>query len=400
MKKQSVLIPESWGLVVSAFAAAYGVGLLALLALPYLISAIMNDLGLDAAQAGMLMSAEFVVTMVASLAIAPVIGRAPRRTLALAGALLVIAANVISAEVGDLYVLVAVRCLAGIGAGICLSCGNASIAGARDPDRAAGQMNVLFVALMAVVMIVYANVMGSDGLKGLYLAIAATNALMLGLIVFMPQRSAAVAESSGHQASAASGRTLLTPTAMLMMAAMFLFSMRDTMGWAFVEQVGVRVGYSGEELGQLFSMQSLLGLIGPVLASLFGRRFGISLPVILGIVASGAVGMGYVLGEHSRLMYTISVMMISTTYFYALAYLTGLAASLDREGRIAAASGSFLTLGIAVGPTFSGVLAEQGGFPMVGWGIGLAVVATLVAVAVPLAVSRRRGCTLQVAATL
>lgn len=389
MKKQSVLIPESWGLVVSSFAAAYGVGLLALLALPYLISAIMSDLGLDAAQAGMLMSAEFIVTMLASLALAPVMGRAPRRTLALIGALLVIVANVVSAEVGEVWMLVAVRCIAGIGAGICLSCGNASIAAARDPDRAAGQMNVLFVALMAVVMIVYADVMGSHGLKGLYLAIAATNALMLGLILLMPQqRTGQVQESV--QASAHNGRALLSMPALFMMAAMFLFSMRDTMGWAFVEQVGVRVGYSGDELGRLFALQSVLGLVGPVIASLMGRRFGISIPVILGILSTGAVGIGYVMGEHSRWAYTLSVMLISTTYFYALAYLTGLAASLDKEGRIAAAAGSFLTLGIAVGPTFSGILAERGGFPLVGWGIGLSVLATLIAVAVPLGVSRRQ----------
>ncbi|KAF4559681.1 MFS transporter [Pseudomonas sp. CES] len=391
MKKQSVLIPESWGLVVSSFAAAYGVGLLALLALPYLISAIMNDLGLDAAQAGMLMSAEFVVTMVASLGVASVVGRAPRRTLALIGALLVVTANLISAQVGELHALVIVRCLAGFGAGICLSCGNASIAAARDPERAAGQMNVLFVALMAAVMIVYADVMGSYGLKGLYLAIAATNALMLGLIVLMPQRRGARDECETLQANNTSGRTLLSMPAIFMMAAMFLFSMRDTMGWAFVEQVGVRVGYSGDELGRLFALQSVLGLIGPVLASLVGRRFGIAMPVIFGIVSTGMVGMGYVLGEHSRLTYTVSVMLISTTYFYALAYLTGLAASLDRDGRIAAASGSFLTLGIAVGPTFSGLLAEHGGFPTVGWGIGLAMLATLIAVAVPLGVSRRRA---------
>ncbi len=392
MKKQSVLIPESWGLVVSSFAAAYGVGLLALLALPYLISAIMSDLGLDAAQAGMLMSAEFVVTMLASLALAPVMGRAPRRTLALVGTVLVITANVASAEVSEVWMLVAVRCIAGIGAGICLSCGNASIASARDPDRAAGQMNVLFVALMAVVMIVYADAMSSHGLKGLYLAIAATNALMLGLIFLMPQQRNPVAQETSRpaQAQVHNARALLSMPALFMMAAMFLFSMRDTMGWAFVEQVGVRVGYSGDELGRLFALQSVLGLVGPVIASVMGRRFGIAIPVILGVLSTGAVGIGYVMGEHSRWAYTLSVMLISTTYFYALAYLTGLAASLDKEGRIAAAAGSFLTLGIAVGPTFSGILAERGGFPLVGWGIGLAVLATLIAVAVPLGASRRQ----------
>ncbi|WP_317663114.1 MFS transporter [Pseudomonas sp. KU43P] len=398
MKKQHVLIPENWGLVVSSFASAYGVGLIALLALPYLISAIMNDLGLDAAQAGMLMSAEFVVTMVASLALAPVMGRAPRRTMALLGAALVTIANGVSAQVSDIQTLVAARCLAGIGAGICLSCGNASIAGARDPDRAAGQMNVLFVALMAIVMIAYARVMGSFGLKGLYLAIAATTLVMLGLIALMPQQRVECASPDTGSAFGASSQRLVSMPALFMMAAMFLFSMRDTMGWAFVEQVGVRVGYSGDELGRLFALQSLLGLSGPLIASICGRRFGICLPVLIGVLSSGAVGIGYVMGEHSQIIYTISVMLISTTYFYALAYLTGLAASLDKQGRVAAAAGSFLTLGIAVGPMLSGFLADRGGFPLVGWGIGIGVLATLIAVCVPLGISRRQAFTPQLLA--
>lgn len=389
MKNLRQYLPDNWGLVFSAFAAAYGVGILNLLALPYLISAIMNDLKLDAAQAGFLMSAEFVFTMLASLVVAPAMGRAPRRTLALGGAIVVIAANLISASTTDIYWLAAIRCIAGIGAGLCLACGNASVASAKDPDQAAGHMNFLFVGLMAIIMIVYADAMGSNGLAGLYYAIAATNALMLLLIVFMPQK-AIVHANAHHFEHGSKHQNLFSVTAVCMMAAMFFFSMRDTMGWAFVEQVGISVGYSGEELGKLFSLQSFIGLLGPLAAAVIGKRFGMSTPVIIGIITTGAVSLGYVLGESSKEMYTIAVMMISTTYFYALAYLTALAAQLDREGRIAAASGAFLTLGIAVGPAFTGLLAESGGFTLVGWGIAGVVLLTLLTVLVPLAAVRQQ----------
>ncbi|KRW58832.1 MFS transporter [Pseudomonas sp. TTU2014-080ASC] len=382
-------LPDNWGLVLSAFAAAYGVGILNLLALPFLISAVMSDLKLDAAQAGFLMSAEFIFTMLASLIVAPAMGRAPRRTLAIAGAIVVIAANIISASITDVYVLAAIRCIAGVGAGLCLACGNASVSSAKDPDQAAGQMNFLFVGLMAIVMIAYADAMGSGGLAGLYYAIAITNILMLVLIFFMPQK-AIIHANAPHFQHGGNHKNLFSTTAICMMAAMFLFSMRDTMGWAFVEQVGVTVGYSGEELGRLFSLQSVIGLIGPLAAAVIGKRFGMSTPVIIGILTTGAVSLGYVLGESSKQMYTIAVMMISTTYFYALAYLTALAAQLDSEGRIAAASGAFLTLGIAVGPAFTGVLAEAGGFTLVGWGIVGVVLLTLLAALVPLAAVRQQ----------
>ncbi|WP_271408617.1 MFS transporter [Pseudomonas sp. Q1-7] len=388
MKNMRQLLPDNWGLVFSAFASAYGVGLLALLALPFLVSAIMKDLQLDAAQAGFLMSAEFISTMLASLLVAPAMGRAPRRTLALAGAVVVIVANLVSASLHDVYALAVVRCIAGIGAGLCLSCGNASVSSARNPDQAAGHMNILFVGLMAIVMIAFADAMAANGLAGLYYAIAATNAVMLAFICFMPQRAIAH-EHAAHSQHGAQRQSLLSATSICMMFAMFCFSMRDTMGWAFVEQVGVSVGYTSAELGRLFSLQSFIGLLGPLAAAIVGKRFGMRTPVIIGILASGAVSLGYVLGEHSKPMYTIAVMMISTTYFYALAYLTALAATLDREGRIAAASGSFLTLGIAVGPALTGLLAEQGGFLLVGWGLAAMVLLTLLAVMVPLSAIRR-----------
>src|SRR5690606_16698056 len=101
------------------------------------------------------MSAEFGFTMLASLLVAPFMGHAPRRTLALVGTLLAIAANLVSANVDDIAMLAAVRCIAGIGAGLALACGNAAVSSARHPDRIAGHMNILSVVLMIVVMLGY-----------------------------------------------------------------------------------------------------------------------------------------------------------------------------------------------------------------------------------------------------
>lgn len=386
MKTIRNFLPESWSLVFSAAASAYGVGLLGLWALPFLISAIIHDLNLNEAQAGILMSAEFIFTMLASLLVAPLMGRAPRRTLAIAGTLLAIVANVVSASMTELYSLAAVRCVAGVGAGLALACGNACVASAKQPDRIAGHMNVLSVVLMIVVMLGYAKVMAAYGLPGLYYAMAATMAVMLLAIPFMPQHAP---KAEIHTVSTGSGNVLLSLPAICMMLAMFVFQARDTMGWAFVERIGTMVGYSGEELGILLSVQSMVGLIGPLLAAVIGKRFGLSTPVILAILLTGGTSLSYVLGEHSKTLYTIGVMTICITYFYALSYLTGLAAALDREGRVVAAASSFLSLGLAVGPAISGGLISMGGFTLAAWGIAVTVLLTLLLVIVPLSKVRR-----------
>lgn len=398
MKTIRNFLPESWSLVFSAAASAYGVGLLGLWALPFLISAIIHDLQLNEAQAGLLMSAEFGFTMLASLLVAPFMGRAPRRTLAIAGTLLAIAANLVSANVGDLYLLAAVRCVAGVGAGLALACGNAAVSSAKQPDRIAGHMNVLSVLLMIVVMLGYAKVMAAFGLPGLYYAMAATMAVMLLAIPVMAQRAPVV--ETVVVSSGGKGNVLLSLPAVCMMLAMFVFQARDTMGWAFVERIGTMVGYSGDELGVLLSVQSVVGLIGPLLAAMIGKRFGMSTPVILAVLLTGATSLSYVLGEHSKTMYTAGVMTICITYFYALSYLTGLAAELDREGRVVAAAGSFLSLGLAVGPAISGGLISLGGFTLAAWGIVVTVVLTLALVSVPLARIRKEHVVAQLAAAV
>ena len=389
MKTIRNVLPESWSLVFSAAGSAYGVGLLGLWALPFLISAIIHDLNLNEAHAGILMSAEFIFTMLASLLVAPFMGRAPRRTLAIAGTVLAIVANLISASMTDLYALAAVRCIAGIGAGLALACGNACVASAKQPDRIAGHMNVLSVLLMIVVMLGYAKVMAAYGLPGLYYAMAGTMAVMLLAIPFMPQYAPkGVIEPRLHSIKPA-GNVLLSLPAICMMLAMFVFQARDTMGWAFVERIGTMVGYSGEEVGILLSFQSFVGLIGPLLAALIGKRFGLSTPVILAILLTGGTSLSYVLGEHSKMLYTVGVMTICITYFYALSYLTALAAALDREGRVVAAASSFLSLGLAVGPAISGGLISLGGLTLAAWGIAVTVLLTLLLVIVPLNSIRR-----------
>lgn len=389
MKTIRNVLPESWSLVFSAAGSAYGVGLLGLWALPFLISAIIHDLDLNEAHAGILMSAEFIFTMLASLLVAPFMGRAPRRTLAIAGTVLAIVANLISASMTDLYALAAVRCIAGIGAGLALACGNACVASAKQPDRIAGHMNVLSVLLMIVVMLGYAKVMAAYGLPGLYYAMACTMAVMLLAIPFMPQHAPKeLIEPRLHSLKPA-GNVLLSLPAICMMLAMFVFQARDTMGWAFVERIGTMVGYSGEEVGILLSFQSFVGLIGPLLAALIGKRFGLSTPVILAILLTGGTSLSYVLGEHSKMLYTVGVMTICITYFYALSYLTALAAALDREGRVVAAASSFLSLGLAVGPAISGGLISLGGLTLAAWGIAVTVLLTLLLVIVPLNSIRR-----------
>jgi len=187
----------------------------------------------------------------------------------------------------------------------------------------------------------------------------------------LPQRPLEQPATSEHPHA---HKSLFSITSFFMLAAMFVFALRDMSGWAFVERIGLDVGYSGSEIGMLLSAQAVLGISGPMIASIIGSRFGLKIPLAIGIATSGLVYFVMLLLPTSKVAYTTSAMFIGCTYFYTLSYLTALAAELDSQGRIVAASGGFLSAGVALGPLVGGYLIEQFGYGVTSWAIlGMAV---------------------------
>lgn len=368
VKKTNILkdsMPDDWGATLGAAAAAYGIGMLSLLVLPFLIGATMTSLGLNGSQAGILGSAELVFVTVGSLVVAPWIGGLPRRTLAMAGAAIAILANVMSMTGVSYEMLLVFRAIAGLGCGFALAAGNATVASSANPEKMAAHMSIFFVILMVAMMMIFARVGAVWGYQGSYGALAATIAVVSLLLLGLPQHpgSAVQAQSVANEQS----KTIFSTAGILMLLAMFTFQMRDTMSWAFVERIGAGVGFSSEEVGNLLSLQAVLGLLGPVIATVMGSRFGLKIPVVIGVIGSGLVTVMVLQSTHSAALYTATVSLISISYFYSLAYLTSLAAELDKDGRIVAASGGLLIAGSAVAPVISGVILDKGGYTLMGW---------------------------------
>lgn len=362
--------------LLAAFAAANGIGLLSLIALPFVIGANINSLMLDEAQAGLLGTLEFVGVVVASLALAPRIGRVDRRKVAILGALIVIGANLLCAATGSFDALLLLRPIAGLGAGLALAPGNATIANAQNPERFASHMAVLLVALMVAVLFGFAKLSQLYGHVGIYCGLAATVALLSPLLVWLPKRS--VPATVGVTESPDNVR-IWSPGGMAVLVAVLCFSTRDTMAWAFAETTGAAAGYTPREVGEILGLQSIVGLLGPLAAAWMGPRFGLRAPLALGIIASGAVTLAVSQSAGHPWLFAGSAMFWTGTYFFTLSYLTGLAADLDDQGRIVAATGSAVMAGLAIAPVVAGHMLAIGGSVGVGVVIVLLILATLAA---------------------
>jgi MFS family permease len=213
------------------------------------------------------------------------------------------------------------------------------------------------------------------GLKGVYAGITTIIVLMSFGLRHLPRGPLKADPGTAPAQSANHSRA--TITAALMLAAFFAFSLRDTLAWAFLERIGLQVGYSSEEVGNLLSIQAMFGIVGPLAASIVGSRFGLKAPLTIGILLSGLVTFAISRSSGSQWMYTLATTFQPCTYFFTLAYLTALAAELDPQGRVVAGSGSALMAGVAIGPAVGGALIVlSNGYTSVGWAIIACVSAT------------------------
>lgn len=386
-KKISQFLPDDWGLLLSAFGAAYGVGFLTLFALPFLIGAAMSSLSISAVQAAFLGTGEFVGVMISSMVLAPFIAKFDRRRVVYFGVVIVFTVNVACIFINSYELMALLRPIAGIGTGLVMACGNATVANSKNPERFAAHMTVLTVALIFVVALIFSRLSELWGLAGIYAAMAVIVALMSLLFAKMPSHAISWESTSDSQNST---RGIISTVGLLTLAAFFVFSLRDTMVWGFLEQIGSEVGYSVAEVGNVLSAQAVVGIFGPIAASIIGSRFGLKLPLAVGIFVSGLVTYVVSQSSESQLMYTAAVMFMPGSYFFTLSYLTALAAELDDKGRIVAASGSALMAGIAIGPVVGGQLVDlSGGYKLVGWAIMLCLVFTFLFVLRPLSVANK-----------
>ena len=342
----------------------------------------MIKLNLNEESVGILYSLEFIAAALSSIVIAPKIGKINRTKIAFIGAFIVIAGNLASGLWSNYEFLLSIRPFTGIGAGLALASGNATIANAKHPAKIAGMMNVLFAAMLALLMLYLSFLNESWGIQGIYFGLAAMTFSFLFFLRLMPQRS------TQHDSETISNKInstgIFSIAGIAIFAVFFMFTLRDSMAWAFADTIGNVVGYSSNDMGQLLSLQALTGLVGPIVTAIIGFKFGVRFPLLLGIVFAGLTTYSIFLSPELPYLFKGSVLVWTAGYFFAISYLTAYAATLDLDGRIVAASGSAMVLGVAAGPALSGYLITKGGYDLGAWATLVLVVLMIIAAIVSL----------------
>ncbi len=373
---------EQRSILFSSFAAISGVGLLSYAALPFLMGSTMESLDLSESNAGILYSLEFITAAISSLILAPRTGRIKRKNIALIGASIVVLGNLVSALWCSFEFLLIVRPLIGIGAGLALACGNATISNAKSPARIAGMMNIMFAGMLLLLMLFLPQLSVPWGVQGVFLGLAGVTLIFLVMLLQMPQH--AKTNDLGFSSNKMNRKVIFSPAGIAIFIVFLLFTLRDSMVWGFAERIGIEVGYTTAEVGGILSLQAFIGLLGPIIATIIGFKYGVKRPLMLGLIFAGLTTYAVILSVEVPYLFEGAVLFWTAGYFFAISYMTAYAATLDPDGRIVAATGSALVLGVAIGPALSGFLIIYGGYAFCAWINLLLVFAMIIAAIVSL----------------
>jgi len=322
---------------------------------------------------GILFTQELTVFAITALIVAGPLSRISRVKAAVAGALLLITVNLISAYTDSFEVVRVTRVLAGFAGGLLSASGTASAASSHNPQRIFAIIGVSWGLIAAVQLAVLPYLTVPYGAEGGYYGMAAASALCLPLLIWLnPPRDYEKLQESAIVEQNLSFWGRLTERlgvrdapnarfAIMAMVGLFIYEIGQGATQVFLEQFGLRTGLDEISIGQILGITAFLGLSGGALAAWIGNRFGNLKPVIVGIGFNAVFASTLALGT-IPILFAVSYLGWNMAYYFLLPYMLGVLAQMDDRGRWAVSADAVWWLGAAPGAAVGGILVEKGGY--------------------------------------
>jgi len=148
--------------------------------------------------------------------------------------------------------------------------------------------------------------------------------------------------------------------------------------WAFLERVGNARGFEAGFIATWLGIGLITSGIGPLGAAFIEDRFGRLSPLLLATGISLA-SLSLLRGEVNETDFAVVLFLLPLAYYFSIAYLFGVVADADHNGKMAGQMSFALAVGAALGPSLFGILLSRDG-PVV-LAMGLLIGAGAVAMA-------------------
>lgn len=327
--------------------------------MPVLIGSLQVKGGLTATVAGLLLSMELVISAFTTLFLSACFNGHSTRHWALFGGSLTIAGTALTLISPAIPMLIVTRLIAGIGAGIVGAEATRVLSRGVEKEKLIATVTITSIVNAAIWLAVLPYMIDRLGYRGPYLCllfVCLSGTYLLRRLPSLPGRP-----DSEQQAL----QSPFNAAAVLVLVAIFLTQLGQGAFWSLEEAFGDRAGFSSHAIGVLLSVATLLLLLGAAASAWISNRFGRFFSLLI-LVAMNAISILLISTITVHWIFIGANVLQSITNLSAVICQLGLAANLDRTGRVVAASTGLVTLGNGLGPSLSASLSSAFGAPRVG----------------------------------
>jgi predicted MFS family arabinose efflux permease len=327
--------------------------------MPVLIESLQVKAGLSGRAAGFLLSMELVVSACTTLFLSARFHAHSTRRWAVFGGFLAISGTVLTFLSPLLPLLFAARLIAGIGAGIVGAEATSVLSRGIEREKLIAAVTIASIANAAIWLAIMPYLMDTLGYRGPYACLLLINVCGAFLLRRLPSLSKRKGTKDNPPKSP------FNVAAVLVIVAVFLTQLGQGAFWSMEETFGRRAGFSSYTIGILLGVATLLLLLGAAGSAWASERYG-RLSAMLILIGVNAVSILLVSTIAVHWVFIAANILQSITNLSSVIYQLGLSATIDRTGRVIAASTGLVTLGNGLGPSLSSSLSGAFGPPSVG----------------------------------
>jgi predicted MFS family arabinose efflux permease len=343
---------------------------------PGFVQGLVVHVGFDDQGAGYTASAEMFGLAATTILMTFIAHRVNWRTVMLGSLIVMFLANAMCTLTTDLNTFVALRFIAGLGAGSLVSLSFAIVGLTSNPDRNFGLLIMWVLTYGALVLWAMPSVYASAGMGGALWFFALFPLVAVPFIKHLPKSGESVAQVEEDAVNLTAGMKALALVAML------AYFMAQGVVWAYLFLIGLSGGLTEQAVANGLTLSQFAGIAGAMLAAVMAHRFGRSLPLTVGILG-GALCLYFLVGSFEFLAFAVAVCVYNFAWNLTHPFLLAAMASFDRRGRVVVYAVAMQMVGLAIGPGLAASVIAEGYYINVNWlGAGL-FVASLVLILPP-----------------
>jgi predicted MFS family arabinose efflux permease len=329
--------------------------------LPLLVGATIERLHFSTSEAGLIGAADMFGSTVSALVISAILSRGRWRLILICGIVVLTVADALSGMTRDFSLLLISRIIAGLGEGTVLTVAYISMGETRNPVRGYGLATAGYVAFSAPALYFMPFLLNTIKLRGVFWCFALLTVLTAPLVKNLPDRAQAGATPGSRMPPGG-----FSAASIIGLIGVFAYFTAQGGVWAYLDRIGASNQTSAADIATALAISSIGGLIGALLATGLGSRYGQLKPLLYSTICS-VVSLLILSEGRSFLTFAAMASLFNLAWNFSVPYQFGALALIDPSRRTVALGGAIVNAGLAAGPVAAAALIAQGSVHNVNW---------------------------------